>query len=67
MDMVSRTKKMAQENAYFSGRKTEFVSKTQVEKAMHGGCGGLYVLGPESGTLRRYGLVGESVSRWGGL
>jgi len=28
-------------------------------------CGGLYRLDPESGTIRRCGLVGKSVSLWG--
>jgi hypothetical protein len=27
-------------------------------------CGGLYVFGPESGTIRRCGLVGVGVSPW---
>jgi len=30
-------------------------------------CDGLHMLGPRSGTIRRCGLVGRSVSLWGGL
>jgi hypothetical protein len=29
------------------------------------GCGGLDILGPGSGTIRRCGLVGESMPLWG--
>jgi hypothetical protein len=32
---------------------------------MLGWCGGLNMLGAGSGTIRRYGLVGGSVSLWG--
>ena len=32
---------------------------------MNGPCGDLNMLDPESGTIRRRGLVGGSVSLWG--
>ena len=39
----------------------EICSCTQMQVHM---CGGLNTLGPGSGTIRRYGLVGGSVSLW---
>jgi hypothetical protein len=37
---------------------------TQSQKSTHGMCDGLYILGPGSGTISRYDLVGVGMSLW---
>jgi hypothetical protein len=44
------------------GQACESVGEVHSRKAKQGPCGGLNMLGPGSGTIRRCGLIGASVS-----